>query len=401
LTRQRLLILGLVWTRDGRSIVYGTEGGLWSVCADGGAPFERVELASRGRFPSTLGSRDRLAFMQKTDDADIYRLDLGGSPAPLVDSTFYEHHPQYSPNGRRITFESNPMLQGAEIWLAKIDGSNPTRLTRGPGRSQGSPSWSPDGQVIVFDSQAQNGHADVWTIGVSGSGLRQITHDPADDVVPSFSRDGRFVYFTSNRTGRNETWRVPAEGGAEEQVTHESSAMAFESFDGRTLYYQWGINGALLSRPTVGEEERTIRPCVFTLAWAVAPQGLIHEDCSAPGVSGSRQRNLRYWDAATGQDRQVATLDIDMIQGFSVPRWPEIAHGRPSTSDHDDRELPLSAMSPPERRSGRTTHSPRGRRRGMGEVYRARDHSPQPRGRDQVLPAERLSDLTRRARFVL
>ena len=65
-----------------------------------------------------------------------------------------------------------------EIWLADADGLNVTRLTRGPGRQQGSPSWSPDGRVIAFDSQAEDGRKDIWTIGADGSGMRQITREP-------------------------------------------------------------------------------------------------------------------------------------------------------------------------------------------------------------------------------
>ena len=139
-----------------------------------------------------------------------------------------------------------------EIWLADADGSNPTRLTRGPGRWQGSPRWSPDGRSIAFDSQAENGHVDIWTIGVDGSGLRQVTHDPADDIVPSWSRDGRFIYFSSNRTGRLEIWRAAAGGGAEEQVTREGGCSPSRAVDGRTLYYQRSCQGAsaLLALPT-------------------------------------------------------------------------------------------------------------------------------------------------------
>ena len=262
LTQQRLgQSLGLAWTRDGRSVVYD---GLWRVRADGSTPPERLEQASGGgRSPSTVRSRDRLAFVRPVGEADIYRLPLGGSPTPLVQSTFLELQPQYSPDGRRIALVSGRAGSGNDIWLANADGSNLTRLTRGPGRAQGYPGWSPDGRSIVFDSRSEDGHVDVWTIGASGSGLRQITHDPKDDIVPSFSRDGRFVYFTSNRTGRYDIWRVPAGGGTEEQVTHEGGHFPFESADGRTLYYKRGAgDGALLSRPTAGGEERTILRCV-------------------------------------------------------------------------------------------------------------------------------------------
>jgi Tol biopolymer transport system component/serine/threonine protein kinase len=335
LTRQRRWSGGLAWTRDGRSIVYAaaTGGPLWRVRADGGAPPERIELAGRAGRPSTATSRDRLVFTRGTGGAHIERLQLGGASTPLIESTFSDVFPQYSPDGRRIAFQSGRAGGRNEIWLADADGSNPTRLTRGPGRYQGTPRWSPDGRSIVFDSQAENGHVDIWTIGVDGSGLRQITRDPADDIVPSWSRDGRFIYFASNRTGRNEVWRAAAGGGTEEQLTREGGGYPFESVDGRTLYY-WQANGALRGRPTAGGGERTVARCAAE-HYVVAPRGLFHVDCVSPDAADSSVLTLRYWDAPTGQDRVVATLETAWLGGLSVsPDGHTILYGRASsTSD--------------------------------------------------------------------
>jgi Tol biopolymer transport system component len=195
--------------------------------------------------------------------------------------------------------------------------------------------WTRDGRSIVFDSQGEDGHFDVWTIGVDGSGLRQVTHDPADDIVPSWSRDGRFLYFTSNRTGRFEVWRVAVGGGPEEPVTREGGVFCFESFDGRTLYYQRSMNGALLARPTAGGEEGAIRSCVVSWAWAVGPRGLYYEDCGVADAADSPLRALRYRDDATGRERSAATLETDGIEGLSVsPDGRTLVYGRSkATSD--------------------------------------------------------------------
>jgi Tol biopolymer transport system component len=280
--------------------------------------------------PSTVSSRDRLAFVRRVGDQDIYRLRLGGSSAPLVQSRFNELHPQYSPDGQRIAFESDQADGRAEIWLADADGSSPTRLTRGPGRRQGTPGWSPDGRSIVFDSQAENGHVDVWRIGVDGSGLRQLTHDPADDCVPIWSRDGRSAYYASNRTGRFEIWRVAAEGGAEEQLTRGGGVSPFESFDGKTIYYKKSVGASgLLALPTAGGEERAVLPCVVAWGYAAAPRGIFHVACGTSGAGTPRGGTLLYWDAVTGRDQPIEGLQDDSINGISVsPDGRSIIYGR-------------------------------------------------------------------------
>jgi serine/threonine protein kinase len=302
LTPQGSIIRGVDWTRDGRSIVY-TGDSLWRVRADGSAPPERVELAGRRViWASTARSQDRLVFTRNRWDPDIFRLQLGGSPTPLIESTFADYFPEYSPDGQRIAFTSD-RSGDAEIWLAHSDGSSPTRLTRGPGRAQERPRWSPDGRSIAFDSQAGDGHQDVWTIGVDGAGLRQVTQDPADEHSPGWSRDGSFIYFASNRTGRDEIWRVGVAGGAETQVTHEGGCMAFESLDGTTLYYRRTCfsGDALLARPTDAGGEQAILKCVDTMSFATGGRGVFYVDCDS-------LQTLRYWDAATRRNRPVGTF---------------------------------------------------------------------------------------------
>ena len=277
-----------------------------------------MELAGRNAYaPFTTRSQDRLGFSRRLWEPVIYRLPLGGSPTALIVSSSRERYAQYSPDGRQIAFQSGRSGDREEVWLADADGSNPTRLTRGPGGWQGSPCWSPDGHTIAFDSRRDDGQWDIWTIGVDGSGLRQVTREPSDENMPSFSRDGRWIYFGSDRTGRAEVWRASTASGTEEQVTHEGGSVPFESFDGRTLYYLGGAN-ALLARPTSGGAERTIVRCVNARSYAVGPQGIFHVDCTAPDAPVPAQRVLRYWAAATGQDRSIATFEAPLTSHLSA-----------------------------------------------------------------------------------
>ena len=57
------------------------------------------------------------------------------------------------------------------------------------------------------------------------------------DVFPSFSRDGKWIYFSSTRTGTPSVWKIPASGGDAVQVSPTPGLLALESIDGAHLYY--------------------------------------------------------------------------------------------------------------------------------------------------------------------
>jgi Tol biopolymer transport system component/DNA-binding winged helix-turn-helix (wHTH) protein len=312
----------LAWTRDGRSIIYAAWSferfsRLWRVRTDGGNRPEPLEMVGPGAgYPATVPCCDRLAYIRSLDDTDIYRYEVGAGTGSLIASALFDYNPQYSPDGSRIAFSSSRADERDEVWVANADGSGAMRLTRGPGRWQGSPRWSPDGRTIAFDSEAANGRWDIWTVGVDGSGLRQITRDQADENMPSWSSDGRFVYYGSNRSGRYEIWRTAVADGREEQVTHEGGFLPFESVDGRTLYYLRALGGELLARPTAGGRERSIAACIDRWAYAVDPQGVFVVDCLPLGSRPDALHVLRHWNAATRESRIVATLDMGRLGGI-------------------------------------------------------------------------------------
>src|SRR6185436_4501911 len=112
-----------------------------------------------------------------------------------------------SPDGQRIAFCSNRSGDAFRIWVARSDGSKPEQLTRGPERGQCSPTWSPDGKHIAFDSRAADGSWHVWTIDADGSALQQITNVPDNQVRPTWSGDGRWIYFLRRLDGVRDIWR--------------------------------------------------------------------------------------------------------------------------------------------------------------------------------------------------
>jgi Tol biopolymer transport system component len=94
---------------------------------------------------------------------------------------------------------------------------------------------------------------------------------------PSWSHDGRWIYFSSNRTGRIEIWKVPADGGEERQVTRHGGIAAFESPDGKTLFYSKGLPGEIWKTPTTGGLEERVDAQLNNIEWgnwAITSKGI-------------------------------------------------------------------------------------------------------------------------------
>ena len=211
------------------------------VFLDGRRPSERIGLAGLNAFaPSTSRSMDRLVFSRHLNDEDIYRWQANYQSAePVVSSSFADYDPQFSPGGDRIVFASARSGEASELWVADADGAGAQRLVEGPGLWQSSPQWSPDGQRIAFESFGEDGQFHVWTIGAQDGIPAPLTKGPGNQRLPSWSRNGKMIYFSADEGSKWDIWRMPLTGGTPERITRSGDAMrGFESADGETLVYQ-------------------------------------------------------------------------------------------------------------------------------------------------------------------
>jgi len=329
LTFDRCLTTGDSWTQDGREIVFGSKrsglASLWRVPVSGGAPRPVMGAAQNAYYYITTSRKgNRLAYSQYISNSNIWEMNAATHAVTrLLGSTRNDRSPQYSPDGKHIAFRSD--RSGThEIWVSEATGENAQRLTFFNGPLTGTPRWSPDGQFIAFDSRP-GGNPDIYVVSANGGPPRRVTSSPYEDVVPSWSRDGRFIYFASNRSGSWQVWKVAADTVAEQnpprQLTQHGGFAAFESLDGKTVFYAKGRDvPGLWEVPATGGEERCVIPSLaagYWGYWGVAKSGLFF-------VRPLQEKaEIDAYDFVSRRIRRVALLDRDLPfadSGFSVDR---------------------------------------------------------------------------------
>jgi Tol biopolymer transport system component len=306
-----------VWTPDGRHILYlaaphvgpreQTE--LRMLAVSGAAKSEQVAQLEGEINGLSLGRH--LVYTRSTSETDIFRAEIPppGSPPNhpqlFISSTRHDYEPRCSPDGKKIAFRST--RSGAEeIWLADADGSNPVQLTSFGGPLVGVTSWSPDSQRLVFMARDDK-QADIFTIPATGGVPKRLTNDPADDVAPCYSHDGRWIYFNSGRSGQHEIWKMPAGGGEAVKLTSIGGAhMPFESPDGKTLFFMHGSpDKSVWKIPITGGEAVQVTEPVNYYGYAVGREGIFYSPAPDTGQKGS----LRFLSFATGQTRTVVVTE--------------------------------------------------------------------------------------------
>jgi len=323
ITNDKRYIISLAWTADGRYILFSSNRAgnhsLWRVAAQGGAP-ERFN-AGGDNISDPVLSRDGklLAYSQFYQDTNIWAMDLGTlARRSFIASTQYDSSPAWGYDGKSVVFRSSRGGSN-EIWIADGQGNNPRQVTKFGGTLSGSPKLSPDGTRIAFDSRPY-GQPDIFTIGADGGDLIRITDDVNEDVVPSWSSDGKWLYFGSNRGGAWQVWKAPASGGGGAvQLTRGGGFAAKESPDGKWVYYAKGrsVTGLWRIRPDGSNEESVLdrlKPGLWAY-WAVTRQGIWFAD-REPGKASFGLYLLtnprREVERITQFDRPVVMADQGM-----------------------------------------------------------------------------------------
>jgi tricorn protease len=277
-------------------------------------------------------------------------------PTPVPAALPYFTEPALAPDRAEIAFVS-----GGDIWTVPAAGGAASLLVSHPA-TESRPLYSPDGTKLAFVS-TRTGNGDIYVLALDTGDLRRITFDDAFDQLDAWSRDGRWLYFSSTSrdiAGMNDLFRVPLEGGTPMQLSADRYTNEYFSApapDGTTVAFtargiasgQWWRKG----RSHIDEAE------VWLLRGVDAGAGTYERVTVAGGAKemwpmwGADGRKLFYvsdrndgklmttagyaqniWSVTVGRE------DYTRVSNFHEGRvlWPNISYdGREIVFEHDFR----------------------------------------------------------------
>jgi Tol biopolymer transport system component len=203
-----------VWTPAGDEIVFSSGSwlserrllGVQAKRASGAAQYRPVPMTF-GENASTLAfssASHRLVYTREFWNCNLYKVEVkgktAGTPQKLLLSSGMSYLPDFSPDGQRVAFAST-RSGSEEIWVCDADGrSNLRPLTDMGGYLTSCPRWSPDAKRILFHS-TRVGSWDLYIVSPDGGQPQRITNHPARENEASWSHDGKWIYFESDRSG--------------------------------------------------------------------------------------------------------------------------------------------------------------------------------------------------------
>jgi TolB protein len=219
-----------VWAPDGRQIAFAmkpvgatdeNESEIYVMRADGSGARRLTSVAGDDSHPHWSADGKRIFFNSaratpslKADWTlqwiDIYSMAVDGSdvrrhtdcravctyPAPSPDGTVVAHRKTLGTSG--LNWSQEPVQRNSEIFITKLDGSGSTNLSDSPAYD-GWPSWSPDGRWLVFVSNRGESPnvGQIYVVRPDGRDLKRLTQGMSK-AQPRIGPDGKHLYFYEN-----------------------------------------------------------------------------------------------------------------------------------------------------------------------------------------------------------
>jgi len=294
----------------GDHIYYGTNRsgryGIWSIDVSGE---NRVQLpvASSGLMnPSVSADGSMLVFevLDRAITLEKISLEAAGvnKSEPILALNADILHPDLSSTDERIVFSAN-RSGFYEIWDADLSGGDLRRLTNFASGFTAHPRYSPDGAKIAFDARPDT-TARIYVMDRNGANLVAVTDEITNAYAPTWSMDGRQLYYSVEAGDTLQIWRAELETGHSVQVTTEGGIFARQGRDG-LLYHvrpnEDGIWRIAMDRPSEVEHLSPLPGIADWGNWALHDDRIVFYDRD--------QNAIRAMLLETGNFLMLASVD--------------------------------------------------------------------------------------------
>ena len=158
-------------------------------------------------------------------------------------SPFDKMNPQWSPDGKRIAFQS----ANGQLWVIGSEGKEERKILESLSNSRDI-SWTPDAKRVAFVRFRTDlrDDCDIWTSDLSGEYAAMETNDPGLQYNPAFSTDGESIFYVSGRgRGGHNIYRLDLGSKEKEKLTRGRAYNVHPrpSPDGKWIAYASNIMG--------------------------------------------------------------------------------------------------------------------------------------------------------------
>jgi Tol biopolymer transport system component len=350
---------GIAWTPDGREILFpriDTSGSrVYRISADGRAPPRVVPDIPIGTNVVSISGRSaagtfRVAFTHGDADIGLQLVDLHSATSdgvvanvtPFCPATRMDTPGRFSHDGRLVAFTSD---RGGnwQVWLTAPTGAG-LRSVPGLERPLDVGSWSPDRRFFAVDAIVDD-HVRVYIMAAEDGRPRRLTQQSANESDPQWSRDGRWIYYASDASGRSEIWKIPSGDGKALQITTDGAFEPREAPDGASIYYiaaprSNGLRaGSTVKQvPVNGGSSREVLAGVSPGAWDVTDEGIVYvTGMPGPVQPGRSPDAVHFYRFSDRRVQRLGTLPF-LVARFGASRLLSVSRdGRQALISQIDR----------------------------------------------------------------
>ncbi len=209
------------WSPNGNELAFVSYKDNWPDCFIQNLPQGTVQILARFKNSNNTprwcpDGENLLISLSAEGNAELYVIPKSGKkPKRLTRNNWQDLSPDVSPSGDQVVYVADG-IGSPQIYVMSIDGSNIRRISY-INRKCESPFWSPiplgNDYKIAFSGYYDSQQSDIYTIRPDGTDLQMITDGKYENLNPTWSPNGRYIAFSSNRSGKHEIYIASSEFG--------------------------------------------------------------------------------------------------------------------------------------------------------------------------------------------